>query len=344
VRVTSTNRGIPCELCRILTDDGLELNGFYQPGGTRDKGRGTRDSTPSPQPLSPSPFCVVHVHGWEGNFYENRFIDHAAGACSRSGVAFAAFNNRGHDYIADILPVRRIQKAETRKQNSELRRRRQEGLDYVQIGGVYEKLTDCVDDIRAWIDFAAGRGATRVILQGHSHGAIKAAYYLTATGDPRVCGLVLLSPSDDMGIARKQLGDRQFLKLLARARSLMRAGKGRQLLAGRELQYPVSAATFYDCHNRDSITGMFNLSRTDREEFPELASIRVPVLMAVGTVNEAFVGASGKYLADVREHLVNCPSFTGAVIEGGPHNYLEHEPALAWELENWLRKMIQSKA
>jgi pimeloyl-ACP methyl ester carboxylesterase len=322
---------IPGEFVRVSTEDGLELNGFFQ-AGTRDQGLGTKD-------LNRDSLCVVHVHGWDGNFYENRFIDHAAQVCSRTGIGFASGNNRGHDYVADILRTSRGQKSEGRSQNAELRRR-EERLDYVQIGGMYEKLADSVADIRAWVDFAVGRGAKQVILQGHSHGAIKVAHYLVATRDPRVCGLILLSPSDDMGLARKYLGER-FLWVLARARELVRAGKGRQLLPEKDSQYPVSAATFFDCHNKGSITGIFNMSRTDRQQFPELASISVPVLMAVGTVDEAFVGAPQKYVADVESHLADCPSFTGAVIPGAPHNYLGRESELSKVLATWLRNRTQ---
>jgi pimeloyl-ACP methyl ester carboxylesterase len=209
-------------------------------------------------------------------------------------------------------------------------------FDYVQIGGMYEKLADSVADIRAWIDFAVSRGAKRVILQGHSHGAIKVTHYLITTRDPRVCGLILLSPSDDMGIARKQLGER-FLWVLARAREMTSKGSGRKLLSERDSSYPVSAATFFDCYNKDSITGIFNMSRTDRREFPELASISVPVLVAVGTVEEAFVGKPHKYVEDIRACMVECPSFTGFVVEGAPHNYLGRETQLARALEKWLR-------
>jgi pimeloyl-ACP methyl ester carboxylesterase len=317
-------RGISGEFCRVRTTDALELNGFYCAAGSRERKVG-------------NPICLVHVHGWDGNFYENRFIDYAAEVCARRGFGFVSGNNRGHDYIADILRNRRIQKSETRDQNSELGKRQREKLDYVQVGGMYEKLADSVADIKAWIDFAVARGAKRVVLQGHSHGAIKVVHYLTTTRDPRVCGLILLSPSDDMGWARKQLGQR-FLWVLARARELVRAGNGRQLLPAKDFPYPVSAATFFDCYNKGSITGIFNLSRTDREEFPELVSIRVPVLLAVGTVEEAFVGAPRKYVDDVRACMVNCPSFTGAVIDGAPHNYLGHEPQLASVLDDWLKQ------
>jgi pimeloyl-ACP methyl ester carboxylesterase len=310
----------------------MELNGFFQPVGTRGSGS-------SSQPRVPNRFCVVHVHGWDGNFYENRFIDYAAAECGRIGIGFISGNNRGHDYIADILRSGRSQKSECRSQNAEVRRRK-EKLDYVQVGGMYEKLADSVADIRAWVDFAAARGAKSIILQGHSHGAIKVAHYLTTTRDPRVCGLILLSPSDDMGLARKQLGER-FSWVLSRAREMTSKGSGRKLLPEKDSPYPVSAATFFDCHNKDSITGMFNMSRTDRQHFPELTAVEVPVLLAVGTVEEAFVGKPQKYVDDIRACMVNCPSFTGAVIDGAPHNYLGRERELAGVLRRWLRIRVR---
>jgi len=327
------------EFCRVRTTDALELNGFYCAPGSRRP-------VPGPRSLTPDPICLVHVHGWDGNFYENRFIDHAAEVCARRGIGFLTGNNRGHDYIADLLRCKPGKRNRQERQGRQVARTNgQEDdnrYDYVQIGGMYEKLADSVADIKAWVDFVVGRGANQVILQGHSHGAIKVVHYLTTTGDPRVCGLVLLSPSDDMGIARRQLGER-FPWVLARAREMTSKGSGRKLLPEKDLQYPVSAATFFDCHNKDSMTGIFNMSRTNRQEFPELASISVPVLLAVGTVEEAFVGAPQKYVGDIRACMVNCPSFTGAVIDGAPHNYLGREDALASVLRKWLGVRIKGK-
>lgn len=343
VAVTKMKSGISGEFVRVLTEDGLELNGLYVEPSQKAEAKRQKPKVahpvPNPESLAPGPFCVVHVHGWDGNFYENRFIDYAAAECGRLGIGFVSGNNRGHDYIADILRSRRIQKSETRNQNVELRKREPK-LDYVQVGGMYEKLADSVADVRAWVDFAAARGAKRVILQGHSHGAIKVTHYLITNRDPRVCGLILLSPSDDMGLARKQLGER-FSWVLARAREMTSKGSGRKLLPEKDSSYPVSAATFFDCYNKDSITGMFNLSRTDRQDLPELAEVRVPVLLAVGTVDEAFVGKPQKYVGDIRARMVNCPSFTGAVIAGAPHNYLGRETELARVLEKWLKSRTQ---
>ncbi len=336
--------GIRGELCRVRTEDGLELQGFYvgRTVGQWPLRPSQKSEVSNP---TPAPVCLVHVHGWEGNFYENRFIDHAADVYVRHGIGFVSGNNRGHDYIADLLRHKHGERNRQERQGRQVARTNgQENAnryDYVQVGGMYEKLADSVADIRAWIDFVVGRGAKRVILQGHSHGAIKVVHYLTTTHDPRVGGLILLSPSDDMSWAREKLGQR-FLWVLARARELVRAGKGRQLLPEKDFPYSVSAATFFDCYNKGSIAGIFNVSRTDRREFPELTGIRVPVLLAVGTVEEAFVGKPQKFVADVRACMDNCPSFTGAVIEGAPHNYLGHERELAGVLDKWLRKKWSS--
>ncbi len=303
------NPGVCGELCRILTDDGLELNGVYAEPGQRSE---VKDRI--------SKLCVVHVHGWDGNFYENRFIDHAADACRHLGVAFAAFNSRGHDYIADMLrPAKR---------------------DYVQVGGMFERFREGMLDVKASVDFASARGCRKVFLQGHSLGAMKVTHYLAKTGDPRVAGLILLSPADTLGWIRRKLG-RTFPRALAYARRLVRERRGREPMPSRFYDSPVSAQTFVEAYGPKSLTGIFNISRTDRKRFPELAAVGVPVILAVGTVEEYFVGSAQRFVDGIAECLVNSPSFAGVIIKGAPHNYLGYERELSAELEDWLGDRIQ---
>ncbi|MFO7651400.1 MAG: alpha/beta fold hydrolase [bacterium] len=304
MRATAKMPGLACEYCRFETGDGLELQGLLV------------------EPRRKSGRAVVHVHGWDGNCYENRFIDHAARAATATGYGFFAFNNRGHDYIADIL--------------------RPGTGDYLQLGGMYERLADCIPDIGAALDSVARRGYRQVILQGHSHGAIKATHYVATRRDRRVRGLVLLSPSDDLGWGRKLMGKR-FDAACRTAGRLVKAGRVRELLPEGMFSYPVSAGTFLDAFGPDSIAAMFNLSRTERREFPELGSIRVPVLVAAGTVEEAFVGSANDYLAAIRTALANAPLVTTAVISGAPHNYLGKEAQLAAVLKHWLCKQASQK-
>jgi hypothetical protein len=133
-------RSVSGELCRVRTEDGLELHGFLCPN-QRSKGKGQKAE-------SAERTGVLHVHGWDGNFYENRFIYEAARVCTACGLSFLSLNNRGHDYIADILreragskrPETRVQRAEPGTKGT---------LDYLQLGGVYERMADCVPDIRS---------------------------------------------------------------------------------------------------------------------------------------------------------------------------------------------------
>ncbi len=292
--------GLTGEFCRVLTRDRLELQGLLV---VPERATGT---------------VALHVHGLDGNFYENRFFDHLARVYAGRGIGFLTFNNRGHDYITDLVsePVG-------------------EPPGYVQVGGMYERLADCVPDIRAWLEFLRGRGFRRLVLQGHSHGAIKATHYLVSQRPADAAALVLLSPSDDFGMARQRLGE-GFGPKVALAEELTAGGRGRELMPPDSFPYPTSAATFLDTLGPNSLAGMFNLSRTDREEFGELNSVQVPVFMAVGTVEEAFVGPPAEYVARVRAELKRAPSFAGRVIEGAPHNYLGQEVRLAQELDRWL--------
>ncbi len=291
------------EFVRVLTEDGLELQGlFVTPGG------GAADTT------------LIHMHGLDGNFYENRFVDHVAVACKDAGVNFITFNNRGHDYISDFI----------------VNTPASDGFSYKQIGGIYEFFEESVLDIAAWVEFARSRGAARLIMQGHSHGALKAAYYLSK-GDVRgVDGLVLLSPSDDFGKQRTYLGD-GFDEALALARGLMEDGKGLDLLPPGIFHYPISAQSYFDIFRPGSPLALFNVSRTDRSEFPELAKIAVPVLVLVGSVDEAFLGGPHEFLDAARQLLPNATRFDGVVLEGAPHNYLGFDAEAGEKIGAWLK-------
>ena len=297
------------EFCRVLTPDGIELQGFFV--------------TPSG---GVSEITVLHIHGLAGNFYENRFIDYIAEALSKIHINFLTFNNRGHDYIADFL----YQEKDTGK------------ITYKQIGAAFETFRECVLDIKAWIEFLKSRGSNKIIIQGHSHGAIKAVYYLSETQDSQVIGLILLSPSDDLGLQRSDLGEK-FNEALEVAKKLVSEGREKELMPKEYFVYPISAKTYLDSFERGSPLGIFNLSRTDREEFPELQKIKVPVLVIIGTVEEAFLGEPQQFLSDLESLFKNTESFTGYVIEGAPHNYLGHEEKISEKIGQWVANCIKRK-
>ncbi|HEY3396949.1 MAG TPA: alpha/beta fold hydrolase [Armatimonadota bacterium] len=295
-------------LCRFTTGDGLELEGFFAAPAT-----GVAETT------------LVHVHGLAGNFYENPFVEAVGEAVTARGCNFLACNNRGHDYLADLLC-----------------RDPQSGrFSYRPGGAAHELLADAVLDLEAALAFVRSLGSRRVVLQGHSHGAIKAAYYLTQSRPAEVVGLSLLSPSDDLGLQRWKLED-GFERALAEARELVDAGRAGQLLSPGYFDGPISAATYLDAFGEGSALGMFNMSRTDRQDFPELRAVRVPVLLVLGTVQEAFLGEPAAYAAAIQAELTGAPSCTVRLLTGARHNYLGFEPQLATAIADWLPTCLES--
>ena len=300
------------ELHRVTTSDGLELQGLF---AVPDVG---------PAPAVHPKTTLLHIHGLSGNFYENRFVDYLARATTEAGLGFITLNNRGHEYISDFICER------------------PEGTASVQVGGAFEIFEDCLKDIRAWVDFARSRGAERIILEGHSHGAIKAVYYLSKTADPSVAGLVLLSPSDDFGLQRYRMG-RRFDEILGIAKKMVDEGRGNEFLPLDYFHYHISAATYYDTFRPSSRIKIFNISMTDTHRFHELETITVPVLVLVGSVDEAFMGRPDEFLADMRRKIKKTKDVTSAVLEGSPHNYLGHEQELARHLGDWLKAHFGAK-
>ena len=72
------------ELVRIRSVDGIEQPGIlYSPDNGTDK-------------------IIIHVHGLNGNFYENIFLDTLAKVYTANNYAFLTFNNRGKDFIKEL--------------------------------------------------------------------------------------------------------------------------------------------------------------------------------------------------------------------------------------------------
>lgn len=131
-------------------------------------------------PTSPKGI-VVHIHGKCGNFYQNDFIRNMLAGYPASDLAFLAFNNRGHDCIAEGYFVDKLR----------------------YVGGSTECFEECVLDIAAGIDFAASV-APSVFLQGHSNGCEKIIYALSQQElrARRVSGIILISPSDSHALQK----------------------------------------------------------------------------------------------------------------------------------------------
>lgn len=143
------------QLLQISTSDGLYLHGFYSP--TSDK-----------------KVVVLHIHGYEGNFYENNFIYSLIKNLSQNNIAFLTVNTRGNNKNSDFNTV---------------------SGKYKTIGSWNELLEEAHLDISAWIKFLIDEGYQEIILQGHSLGTIKVIRYLfEGEYKNKITKLILLAP------------------------------------------------------------------------------------------------------------------------------------------------------
>jgi pimeloyl-ACP methyl ester carboxylesterase len=283
------------EIVRTYTEDNLNLQGVFCTA------------------QSSTHRLVLHIHGSYGNFYENLFLDSTADEYTATGTAFLSVNTRGHDYYADF-------KTKLPQGNCGSKR----------IGGILEKFGECLLDIRAWIDFARSQGFTTVLLQGHSLGAMKTAFYCARARDARVKALFLISPPDIFGTVRKNFG-RDISRNLALAREL--AARNPDSLMPEGTSYdPISAGNYLSLYDDPEIAGMFS--------FPDkpnsiLSSLELPVHAVVGERDEYITRGAAELIRLIGQSVKSTGQFAGKVIQNANHVYDDREKELGSVLADW---------
>jgi pimeloyl-ACP methyl ester carboxylesterase len=147
------------ELVRVTTSDGVRLDGSLRqpaivPGG------------------SPAVDLAILVHGTASNFYSSTLMDAVETRLTARGIAVLRINTRGHDGISTAVTSEGSRRA----------------------GAAYEFIDDCRRDLAAWIRFGAKRDFSRLLLLGHSLGAVKSIYTLAHEHHDGIERLVAISP------------------------------------------------------------------------------------------------------------------------------------------------------
>jgi pimeloyl-ACP methyl ester carboxylesterase len=194
------------ELVSIPTDT-VPLDGlYYEPEGGRPRG------------------AALLFHGNTMNFYTGpmRFLPPALVGL---GLACLAFNRRGHD----ILSTRSSRAAE---------------------GGAFQRASEGIEDNRLAARWLAARGLAAPAVIGHSNGGMLAVRHVA--DHPHTPALVLLSAHGG-GKDIVQRGARSGLmvgerveEFAARAREMVQAGRGRELMLMPGWWYAISAESFLD--------------------------------------------------------------------------------------------------
>lgn len=282
------------KLVRITTADGLELHGLLF------------------EPTSKTTNVLIHIHGWVGNFYENKFTDYMAQEAISKNFAFLTFNNRGMGIITDLI------------------KRGKSKVEHARIGGSLEKFDDCVIDIKAAIDFLNKREYKKIILEGHSLGCQKTTFYKYKTKDKRVKGLILLAPVDDLGFTRKLLRNK-YKKSLGIAKEMVRNGKANQSVPKWMAFYPLlNAKMFLSVADPTSSSGrIFDYSG----KLTEIKNVNCPILAGFGSKDE-FQSNPGEKLKILKENIKDCEI---KLIENAGHGFVNFEETLSKLVGNWLK-------
>jgi pimeloyl-ACP methyl ester carboxylesterase len=280
------------ELVVTQTDDQIRLHGFFLPA----------QSTPKIDVDA-----AIFTHAVAGNFYNSRFLTRLAASVGDLGINVLVGNNRGHDVINYLS-------ASGARQT---------------VGAAHEIVADCQLDLAAWVSLLRQRGFRRILIAGHSLGAIKTLFAQAHKPQKEVVGLATFSASrlcyQDFIDSPSQ--DR-FLHWLNLAKKYKNAGDDQRLL---DVDFPfpvlISANTYIDKY--DSSDRYNWLKYVDK--------IQVPTLLAFGeqelAENPAFHGIIEQFNAlELSEK-----QFCVTTVAKANHYYTGCQQNAADELCRWIR-------
>lgn len=286
------------ELVKTITEDGLELVGFFMD--------------------QKSDLAVFHSHGTAGDFYTHKFIEIEGEKLASRKISFLTANNRGHDVYADI---RKYQKKR---------------VGWTQIGGGFEKFKDCLYDIDAWIRFLLKKGAKKIILQSHSLSQ-KILYYQWIKKNPKVVGQIHLSPQNDDGLMYFALGPKKYQTINRKIKDMVKKGKGNEVLP-KELSpvsYVTSVQMYYGYLTDYGAGTLTPYHNPNNPNWRVISQVRQPLLVIFGS-KDAYMKPSPQTAAKiVRKKTKDNKKTLVKIIEGATHSYLGYENELAKLILDW---------
>lgn len=262
---------------------------------------------------------AVFLHGTGGaSVFESKRTNRLAEAFVSRGIAWFAFNNRG----AHVM------------------KRMGEGWQ----GAAFEKIRDCVPDIDGAVRMLRRRGYRDLTLIGHSTGANKIAVYDHYKARNFVKRYVLLAGGDDTGLAYAHLGARRFAATLAKARTMIQARRGDELLPrGLSPIEPISWRAWYDMANPDGdynvfpfLEAMRNVRLSRRPRFRYVRAIRKPSLVLYGENDEYCYDDVPRCVGILADAIGPKPNFELAILEGAGHGFGGFEEEVGRVIAEWI--------
>jgi pimeloyl-ACP methyl ester carboxylesterase len=245
--------------------------------------------------------AVLLFHGNTMNFYvgASRFLPPVL---TDLGFACLAFNRRGHD----ILTTRNSRTAE---------------------GGAFQFTREAIADNRRAAEWLAARGFPDPVVIGHSNGGMLGVQHVV--DHPRTLALVLLSAGrggERAGVAsgtERLFAVDRLDELTARARELVDAGRGRELMFLPGWWHVISAESFLD------------RIKTIPDTIALAPKIACPVLCIRGDKEDV-----DRYPAEEFQRAAGGPC-TVEIVANCDHFYNGREDAVASIVSSWLAATLE---
>ncbi len=273
------------------------------------------------EPVRAAGRVILWLHGGGGaSVFESRRTNLLGRVFAAQGLAFFPFNNRGSAIV------------------------RRAGDDLG--GAAYERIRDCVADIDGAVRELWRRGYRDITLAGHSTGANKIAVYDHYKSRNRVKRYVLIAGGDDTGILHMELGPRRVRALLTKAKAMIRARRGDELVPPIAGVTMLSWRAFADVANPDGDYNVFpfqevmcgvRLSR--RPQFRYVRGIRKPSLYLYGDRDEYCFGDVPRCAA-ILAHYVNDRAEI-VVMRDADHGFSGREEEVGELIAEWCKGSVE---
>lgn len=284
------------KLLQITTSDGLLLHGYYMPSESKN-------------------VVLLHIHGMEGNFYQDNFVHTLTKELEKKEIGFLTVNTRGNGKDTDFNTI-----------NGKI----------VRVGSRYELLEEAHLDITAWVNFLIDEGYKEIILQGHSAGTVKIVRYLfEGELKDKINKLILLSPIDPLGF-RIVNGRNNIEDFIKKAQNKVDEGKGDELITSEFDHDVLSYKTFISWYRRDDLGKMFEFC-TPQYDFPILKQISIPTFIITGSKDEYLHPSNPGHPEEAMNILLrNIPNSKGKIIEDATHSFKPHEDIMVNEVTTYI--------
>jgi pimeloyl-ACP methyl ester carboxylesterase len=234
---------------------------------------------------------VILVHGYSGNFYSG-IMSFLPEALSDSGFATLVINMRDHDR-----------------------------------GPKKNRFEDNRYDIAVAVDEMVRLGYNSIFLFGHSMGTNRVLYYIAATGDSRIRGILLTGPPGNLFEWNISIfGIEAASQVLAQAQDLVARGKGDEWML---INLGPLGKALYTANHVVSLRG----PKTVSDPYKNISQIFKPILIVHGLADRlANPDVTDRLLKSAKPGI----HVTVVKIPGANHGFSAHQQDLVTAVNKWL--------